>query len=217
MPDPLQFLPNELWTLCLQNVVEGQPNGPLELIMVSRHWEALIIHSPSLWSQIYIQNGDDEMARISTFLLLSKDLPLRIDVMTVVPKTDGLRLIARNVSRITSISIRPGGVFNGDMASSLVLWKESASYILATVFHGQLPSHVEDTSCLGISLPENDQLHYQVIQMSFRMSAKETDDQPSRSFSPASAEMRTYTRMWDEHISRCIFSRSLVVIPKDSC
>src|SRR4051794_35443052 len=107
MPDPIEALPYEAWTLCILFAIDGQPSGPLQFTMVSTQWERLLCDAPPLWSHIYVQNGEDEMARISAFLHLSHDLPLHVDIMTVRPSIDCLQLVANHISRVATISIRP--------------------------------------------------------------------------------------------------------------
>src|ERR1700728_4404589 len=50
----------------------------------------------------------NEIARISNFLRLSKQCQLHVDVMTVLHTADSLRLVAEHISRVRTISIRPG-------------------------------------------------------------------------------------------------------------
>ena len=204
MPDPLHVLPYELWSLCIGFAIDGQQAGPLELIMVSKRWENLLLDSPSLWSQIYLQNGEDEMARISTFLHLSKSSPLHVDIMTVLPTMDSLQLIAENISRVGTISIRPGPAPDTKIALHTKQWEQAASYIMATVFNGSLPSHA---SCLGVSLRESNQLNYHIILMEFTMApmvAISTHKQ-DRVISANSPNIWTCFRMWKEHVARCAY------------
>jgi hypothetical protein len=172
MPDPLQVLPNELWSLCIEFAIAGKLAGPLEYFMVSRDWGSALIDSPSLWTQIYIQNGEDEIARISTFLLLSKQSPLHVDVMTELPTVEGLRLVAEHISRVRTISIRPGA---SNTVESLQAdqWKRAAAYVLESLSNGKLLSDVESPTCYGITIWDGSQWYYHVILMQFTVANTE--------------------------------------------
>lgn len=209
MPDPLHTLPNELWTLCVKIAIDGRSNGPLELIKVSKHWETLLISSPSLWTQIHLHNGEDEIARISTFLCLSRDSPLHLDIMAILPEMDGLRVIAQNVSRVKTVSIRPRAISNAEAILDMTQWKESASYTMATIFDRLPPSYVKNTLCLGMSLPDHGQLHYQIVYMSFIVS----DHKQKRIISTASSVASSQT--WAESVARCAFIRLLNILIKE--
>jgi hypothetical protein len=69
MPDPLDALPYEIWIWCISLSIDGRLAGPLELLAVSRRWDGLLLNTPSLWSQIYIQNREDEMVFIIPSLI----------------------------------------------------------------------------------------------------------------------------------------------------
>jgi hypothetical protein len=170
MPDPLQVLPNELWSLCMEFAIAGRLAGPLEYIMVSRDWGSAFLNSPSLWTQIYIQNGEDEIARISTFLHLSKQCQLHVDVMTVLPTVDSLRLVAGHISRVGTIVIRPGasdtfGAFHTNQ------WKRAAAYVLDILSNGMQLSDVESPACYGVTIWGDGQLYYHVILVQFTVAA----------------------------------------------
>ena len=171
MPDPLHGLPNELWTLCIEFAIAGRLAGPLEFIMVSRHWGKALLESPSLWTQIYVQDGEDEIARISTFLHLSQQCQLHIDVMTILPTVDSLRLIAEHISRVRTISIRPSAA---DTATELHAkqWKRVAAYVLESLSNGTKPSEVESPMCFGIAICDDGQWYYHVILMRFTIAAR---------------------------------------------
>jgi hypothetical protein len=203
MPDPLVVLPYELWLLCISFAIGGRLSGPLELLMVSSPWATLLLNSPSLWTQIYIQNGEDEMARIATFLYFSKRRSLHVDIMTVLPTIASLQLIAEDISRVATISIRPGELDN-NAAFPAEQWKEAASNILSTLFNGRLPPDVEDNPCFGISFRENDQWYYHVILMQFTAAVIITSghDQNGTIFANLS-NTETCFRRWEEYIARC--------------
>jgi len=202
MPDPLEVLPNEIWTLCMEMVVNGQANGPLGYLLVSTAWQRLLLETTSLWTQIYIQNTEDEMARISTFLHLSKGCSLYVDIMTVLPITDSMQLISENISRVREISIRPGPLDNPSELHAKQ-WKKTASDHLAKLSYNLLPSDLARTSCHGISLRENAQLYYHVILV--HLTIIETA-RNSRLNSPApmdAFDTETCFQIWVEHIARC--------------
>jgi hypothetical protein len=172
----------------MEFAIAGRLTGPLEFIMVSMHWGRLLFNSPSLWTRIYVQNGEDEMARISTFLYLSKQSPLHIDIMTVLPTVDNLRLVAEHISRVRTISIRPGA---SDTVTGLHTkqWKLAASCILATLLNGTQLCDVESSSCFGVDLWDDEQSYFHVILMQFTVVAR-----------AASSHEPNHT--WEEHIAR---------------
>jgi len=204
MPDPLAVLPYELWSVCIAFAIGGQHSGPLELLMVSRRWARLLPVSPSLWTQIYIQNGEDEMARVTTFLHFSKRRSLHVDIMTVLPTIASLQLIAENISRVATISIRPGALDN-NAAFPMEQWKRAASNILSTLFKSRLPPDVQDDSYFGISFRDNDKWRYRVILMRFTTtvfvtSSKERDGIVSTNL-PDTWE---HFRRWERHVAKCL-------------
>jgi hypothetical protein len=69
--DPLIRLPYETWLQCLSLAIQDSADGPLPYLAVSPHWSETILSSPALWTQIIINNGEDEEARLHTFLHLS--------------------------------------------------------------------------------------------------------------------------------------------------
>jgi len=203
MLDPLYVLPNEIWTICMEIAIDGQPNGPLEYLLVSTDWQRLLLNTPSLWTQIYIQNTEDEMARISAFLHLSKESLLYVDIMTVLPTTDSMQLISENISRVREISIRPGPS-NNPSELHAKKWKRAASDHLAKL--NLVPSDLAHTSCYGISLKESGHRYYHVVlvHLAIRDTAREYRwniqapmDLP---------DMETYLRLWEEHMARCVLA-----------
>jgi hypothetical protein len=201
MPDPLAALPYEIWSMCIAFAIGGQQAGPLELLMVSMRWATLLADTPSLWTQIYIQNGEDEMTRIATFLYFSKRRSLHVDIMTVLPTIASLQLIAENISRVATISIRPGASDNST-AFPTEQWKDAASNILSTLFNGRLPPDVEDSPCFGISFRENDQWYHHVILMQFTTAVMVTSSD-EQTISANLSNTETCFRRWKEHIARC--------------
>ena len=75
------------------------------------------------------------MARITTFLHLSQQSALHVDVMTVLPTVDSLRLVAEHISRVRMISIRHSA---SDTFTALHAeqWKRAAAYILEILSNG---------------------------------------------------------------------------------
>jgi hypothetical protein len=188
MPDPLQVLPTEIWILCMGFAIDGRLAGPLEFITVSQHWQSALLNSPALWTQIYIQNGEDEITRISTFLLLSKQCELHIDVMTVLPTVDSLRLVAGHISRVRTISIRPGA---SDTSTALQAeqWRRVATYVLEILSNGVQLSDVESPVCHGVTIWGGDRLCYHVILMQFTVAAGEGGvDEPKHKWGDHIAE-----------------------------
>jgi hypothetical protein len=203
MPDPLAILPYEIWTMCIAFAIGGQQSGPLELLMVSTHWARLLPDSPSLWTQIYIQNGEDEMARIATFLHFSKRRSLHVDIMTVLPTVASLQLIAENISRVATISIRPGESDN-NTAFPMEQWKQATSNILATLSKGQLPPKVDSSSCFGIGFRENGQWHYHAILMQFTTAVMVTSrDEHGGIVSMNLPDKWAHFRRWEGYVARC--------------
>jgi hypothetical protein len=203
MPDPLLVLPYELWILCISFAIGGQRSGPLELLMVSTGWATLLLNSPPLWTQIYIQNGEDEMGRISAFLQLSKECSLHVDIMTVLPTTASLQLIAENISRVATVSIRPGASDN-NAAFSIEQWKRAASNIISALCNGRLPPDAEDSPCFGINFRENGQWHYRVILMQFTTAVMVTStDEENGAVSASLPDTVTFFHKWEAYIARC--------------
>lgn len=202
MPDPLDTLPPEIWDQCIEMAIDGQQAGPLELTMVSTHWQNLLINVPSLWRQIYIQNEEDEFARISTFLHLSKGRPLSVYITTGIAPMSALKLVSAEFRRITNISITshtrdtPG-------ARSVEHWKNAASDILATLFNGLMPSDMIKTPCFGISLRENNQPYYHVVHMQFIVKIS-TASMEERRRMACKNDPKGYFITWKQHIESVI-------------
>jgi hypothetical protein len=171
MSDPLRKLPNELWSLCIKFAIIGRATGPLDFITVSRHWGSALLDSPSLWTQIYIQNGEDEMARISLFLHLSKQCQVHVDIMTVLPTVDSLRLVAEHISRVRTISIRPGAS-HSVTALHATQWKLAAAHILESLLNRLQLYDVESSACYGVTVLDDGQWCYHVILMEFTIAAR---------------------------------------------
>jgi hypothetical protein len=201
MPDPLDVLPYEAWLGCILFAIDGREEGPRELLGVSRRWDQQLLDTPSFWRQIYVKNGENETARISTFLHFSKGCSLHVDILTTPLNLGGLKSITNHSSRVARISIRPGA---SDVITAFHMetWEKSASYILAMLGNGRLPPDVTCTSCFGISLRENNQLHYRTFLMQCTLAnpVNHTDTQnhiPSAGF-PDTACLQ----LWEKRVSR---------------
>jgi hypothetical protein len=201
MPDPLQVLPVELWSWCIQLAIDGERAGPLQFLMVSRHWESTLLDLPLLWSQIHLHNEEDEMALVSTFLHLSKSSPLHVDILTVLPTTSGLVLIAEHSSRIKTISIRPGAS-NTMTALYMEQWKRVASFAMASLLTGLLPSDIKHTSCFGNTFRGDDQWYYNVILIHFTMEARVHER--NRIVHTDLPDIQRSFCLWEEYIARCV-------------
>jgi hypothetical protein len=199
MPDPLQKLPLELWSWCIQLAIDGQRTGPLEFIMVSRRWQNILLDSPVLWTRIYLHNEEDEMALVSTFLHFSKRSPLHVEIMTVLPTTSSLELIAEHNSRIRTISIRPGAS-NTMTAAYTEQWIQAASFTMASLLAGLLSLDIKHTSCFGNTFRDNDRWHYSVILMHITLEASVHEQ--NRIVHTDLPDMQRAVCLWEEHIAR---------------
>jgi len=196
MLDPLDALPYELWTVCIAFAIDGQEVGPLPFLAVSRRWERLLLETPTLWTQVYIQNGEDEIARISTFLHLSTGSSLHVEIMMPLPDMDCLQPIATHISRVATISIRPPSLSYRDTSLHMDQWEKAAACVLAKLSNGIVPSDVKQTSCLGVSLRQDYPLYNCVFLMKFEMGpAMAKADQPDSSIGTESPEAA-----WEDHI-----------------
>jgi hypothetical protein len=185
----------------MQLAIDGPQAGLLEFIMVSRRWQSTLLDLPVLWTRIYLHNGEDEMALVSTFLHLSKMSPLHVDVQTVLPTTSSLELIAEHSSRVKKISIRPG-VSNTMTALYTEQWQRAASFTMASLLNGLLPSDIKHTSCFGNTFRENDQWYYSVILMHFTTEARVPERNRIVHTNPS--DMQSSFRLWEEHVARCV-------------
>jgi len=77
--DPLERFPAEIWQECFRLAISDDAHGPLPYLAVSTKWHETILDVPSLWTTIIIDDGEDQDARIYTFLLLSKTLLLDVE------------------------------------------------------------------------------------------------------------------------------------------
>lgn len=77
--DPLERFPYEIWQDCFRLAISDAAHGPLPYLAVSTKWNETILHDPSFWTTIIIDDREDQDARIYTFLCLSKTLLLDVE------------------------------------------------------------------------------------------------------------------------------------------
>jgi hypothetical protein len=118
--DPLIRLPYEPWLQCLSLATRDSAEGPLPYLAVSNHWSEAILSSPTLWTQIVINNGEDEEARLHTFLHLSASLLLDV-VCAVDGHVQSLQLLAQSRMKIRSLVVNQPRVY-GNMTVPILLW-----------------------------------------------------------------------------------------------
>ncbi|KAG8811197.1 hypothetical protein FRC19_004051 [Serendipita sp. 401] len=89
--DPIKRFPVEIWSSIVAQAAtatqDRQPyiavDGLLELSLVSNLWREAILDTPSLWSDIQIDDQmEDLLAKIHMGIYLSKDTPLRLYVVS---------------------------------------------------------------------------------------------------------------------------------------
>jgi hypothetical protein len=210
MPDPLIEFPYEIWARCIELAVHDQPAGPLPFITVSPNWQRELLHSPVLWSQIWIQNDPDETARIWTFLCLSGCSPLDIYITTVLPTTENVQLIKSHLSRVKTISIRakiphPLTTLHGTQ------WKQAASSVMATFSDRLTPWDATDYSCSG-RLIGTDTGVYHVAVIEFLISCPEATveiaGRQGQDDSVSLSDQQKRSSVWENYISRyaCLFT-----------
>jgi hypothetical protein len=206
MPDPLTKLPYEIWARCIELAVRNQPTGPLAFIMVSQNWQRELLCSPDLWSYIWIQNDEDETARIWIFLHLSGHRPLHVLVKTVLPTTDSLQLIKPHLSRVKTILITP------EMPHPLTSlhgeqWKQAASIVM-TAFSDKLnPWNATDYVCSGWRIGTDPGV-YHIAAMQFSLSHAEampagTNAQIWDNSTSLPNEWERFC-VWKNYIARCV-------------
>jgi hypothetical protein len=203
MPDPLDVLPHEVWVLCILFAIDGQEEGPRKLLALCRRWNRHLLDTPSLWRQIFVQNGENENARISAFLRFSKGCSLHVEISTMPLNLEGLKCITDHSFRVATISIRPGASAIVT-ASHVEMWNRAVSYVLAMLGNGRLASDVTCTSCIGISLRENNQLYYRTFLMQFTFTdTRNRTDMQNHITSTGFPDM-AYHQMWEKYILRCV-------------
>jgi hypothetical protein len=188
----------------------NEPAGPLAFMMVSQNWQRELPRSPFLWSQIWIQNDEDEVARIWTFLHLSGHIPLDVHITTVLPNTDHLQLIKPHLSRVRTISIRtkPPHPLTNSYADQ---WKRVASNTMATFSDRVTPWNATDYSCSGWGIYA-DPTVYHVTVMQFFISSVEdkqasTNRRSRKDFIKSSEEEKRFC-IWENYVTRyaCLFA-----------
>jgi len=137
--DPFVRLPYEISIECLFYAFCGWElaAGPLPYMAVSSHWCKTILGSPPLWRNIVIDGGEDERARVETFLLLSRDHPLDVDVVVSEECSKSLESLFDHKWRIRSLTISR---FNTDDASPSVMADRYGGAIRRLVGNGVYPA-----------------------------------------------------------------------------
>ena len=197
-------LPYDIWAWCIKLATHDQPAGPLAFIMVSESWKRELLHSPALWSQIYIQNDEDEMARIWTFLQLSKSSLLDVYISTVLPTTDMIQLIEPHLSRVRSISFmakipHPLTTLHGEQ------WRQAVSNVMATFSDQLTPWNVVDYSCSGRLIgPDTGVYHAAAMQLliSYQETTLEGSHRQTRDDSTNLSKERNTFSVWENYITR---------------
>jgi hypothetical protein len=152
-----------------------------------------LFNTPTLWTQIYIQSEEPEIARVSTFLCLSQKCRLDVEIMTLQFNMDWVTPIAANISRVATISIRPG-VLNESAYLFIERRKGEASLVLTAL--GIFPSDATHTSCFGVSIQRDNQLYYCVFLMRFKMDI---------------AQRRRSKRTWEDYVKRCASAAHCII------
>jgi hypothetical protein len=205
MPDPLTELPYEIWARCIKLAVHSQPTGPLAFFAVSQKWQRELLDSPALWNQIWIQNDEDEMARIWTFLHLSEHSPLDVYITTVLPTTDSIQLIKPHLSRIRTIWIFPNTLHRPTI-SHAEQWKRAASNVMATFSDRLTPWNATNYSCSGWTIGIHPGVcHVATLQFSLsypEIELASTDGQNQNHFINLSEEHKQFC-VWENYIARC--------------
>lgn len=164
-------------------------------------WQTLLLSSPSLWNEIYVENGEDELAKVVIFLKLSKRMSLHLYIATVLPNTDSLKLIADDNSRVATVSIRPGSMKDGYIALRMEQWNQAASYIMAVLFYGVLQPSIMHSTCIGIILPENGHLYYHVVLLEFTMQIGMESISRNYTIAPmGSSDLQMYVYLWRRNV-----------------
>ncbi|KIM28043.1 hypothetical protein M408DRAFT_24069 [Serendipita vermifera MAFF 305830] len=197
MPDPLRVLPSEIWSYCLEFALYKRPAGPLELMAVSHAWDVFLLTSSILWRHIYIRNGEDETARVQTFLELSTNYPLDIDITTILPDVKVLHLLEPHLPRVHTIAIRP---FKPHLITAIYgeQWRQSVAYILTQSFPRLKPHDLKDSHCSLRVLWGTYPLQQHVAVMRFETKNNYGSDQRNPRF-PTNA--LPSIRVWEEHIT----------------
>ncbi|KAG8851304.1 hypothetical protein FS842_011244 [Serendipita sp. 407] len=207
MPDPLQVLSYDVWVICIQLAIHGQPTGPLELMMVSRRWKGALLDTPLLWSRIQLQSTEDELGRVRTFLRLSKECPLDIDIVATLSTEKTLRLIQPHLSRVKSVSIRPD-LSHHKTVVHRQQWLGVASFILATFFNQITPPNVQ-ISHSGMYRTEDTQMQYYPNLIQFESTTKAEDTNRNESWGLSGEERGDESQTRDASGSRIIWDEIL--------
>ncbi|KIM22139.1 hypothetical protein M408DRAFT_28948 [Serendipita vermifera MAFF 305830] len=223
--DPSSVLPYEIWIKCVSFVIQDVPTGPLELLTVSKSWYTLFINSPLLWTDVFLENSEDELARVWTFLHLSRDSPLHIHIRTMIPSNESLELLYPHRPRIKVISIMPG--YHIEIPTSPTYWgqwRRSTSYILMTFFDDLTPSDVEHTYAGSLRGPQGE-YYVSFIQLNIKYppAKRVLTRRQLRNRIDERTEKNKLLLRWEQHIHSAIqdvlptgFSMSLSVEERPS-
>jgi hypothetical protein len=173
----------------------------LDFLAVSQSWGSKLLESPLLWTTIHLRNTKDEMARVHTFLELSRDCLLDVDILTVLRSTESLQLIKPHLHRVATISIRPDTPYPRT-ALHAQLWQRAASYILATFSDKLTPSRVENISCVGTGDLDVRPVQYHVDVMRLILSSPVVKAEQLHDQSANPSDMPIRTQIWERFISR---------------
>lgn len=204
--DPSSVLLYEIWIKCLLYVIQEVPTGPLELLTVSKSWYMLIVDSPLLWTNVFLENSEDEASRVWTFLYLSTDSPLHIHIRTILPSNHSLELLHPHRSRIKTISIMPG--YHTKIPTLSMYWdqwKWSTSYILTNFFDELTPSELENSHAESFR-GAHGEYFISSLQFTLRGSSLETvfPEEQSQNRVDEKTEGAGLIDIWERHIHSMI-------------
>lgn len=81
--DLIKALPPELWVWCISGACRGEHymTNLSVLLIVSKSWNRCLLHTPTLWATIHVNDADENsMALIPTFLLRSQSCKLSLAI-----------------------------------------------------------------------------------------------------------------------------------------
>jgi hypothetical protein len=109
--DIVEVLPSEIWQRCIARACHGDRYMAtlLKLTLVSRRWCRLLTETSTLWSNIHVNDADeDSLATIAVFLHLSSKVQLSLIIW--VPLSEGWDTICPGIlphrDRIRAITLR---------------------------------------------------------------------------------------------------------------
>ncbi|CAG8487563.1 4993_t:CDS:2 [Acaulospora colombiana] len=157
-PDPLQYLPPEMWMHLLQQVAEDDCADILPLTLVCQRWSSIILSIPRLWTSIYIRADLDALEVAHLALFLSKGLLLCMTVDVPIAPDVQKMIIEREVTRVKHLKLKvlPGYSPGQNWESNDPLDNSIGSFFK---YLGPLPSlesltiDIGDISCPVLSSP----------------------------------------------------------------